>query len=444
MLFFADVSEAFDFLKDKYGEGIFYARNFPAFFADICPKLRAYKQAIRVIYSDNFFGALKKIEDERMLIKFFDEVSKKADGEAANNLRKLYADILSIEKTPPLTFAPPSEIITAKSVAATPKRTDITLSAKFSQTGVITPTGELYTWGRNAYGSCGLPGFSPIHRPMFVCRGVKSVSMGHKHSLAVKYDGSLLGFGENRFGGLGFDVPEHNTEPVKILSGVAFADCGGVLSSYAVLFDGRLLSLCNLSAGTLLSDVVTVSAGLLHSAAVKSDGTLWAWGENRFGQLGDGTKTSRAKPVFITNDVIAAWCGHYHTLALKSDKTLWAWGLIPDIDGGPAEVPRLVPAMFMSDVKTASAGEMHSLAVKTDGTLYSWGRNFYGQLGDGKTLNNPFPTAIGKDIAEVAAGKRFSVCRKTDGTLIAFGKNEDCELGDGTQINRLSAVKVKV
>jgi hypothetical protein len=441
MLFYADVNEAFEYLGDKYGEGIFFKKIFPAFFADICPKLRKFKQAIRVIYSDEFFGVFCKIEDERALIKFFDEIAKKADGETANILRELYADIIGIVKTPPL--PPPSEIITAKSVAATPKRTDITLSAKFSQTGAVTMTGELYTWGRNAYGSCGFPHFSPIHRPQFVCRGVKSVSMGHKHSLAVKYDGSLLGFGENRFGGLGFDVPEHNPEPVKILSGVAFADCGGVLHSYAVLFDGRMLSLSNLGAGTLLSDVVTVSAGMLHSAAVKSDGTLWAWGENRFGQLGDGTKISRSKPVFITNDVIAAWCGHYHTLALKSDKTLWAWGLIPDIDGGPAEVPRLVPAMFMSDVKTASAGEMHSLAVKTDGKLYSWGRNFYGQLGDGKSVNNPFPTAIAKDITDAAAGKRFSVCRKTDGTLIAFGKNEDCELGDGTEVNRSRPVRVK-
>jgi alpha-tubulin suppressor-like RCC1 family protein len=441
MWFFTDLNKAFVHLRDEYGEEIFYRKNFPAFFADICPKLRTYKQVIRVIYSDGFFSSFNEITNESALIRFFDGVAEKADGAAANELRGIYADILGVKETPPL--PPEIEIIAAKSVAATPKRTDITLSAKFSQTGAVTTTGELYTWGRNAYGSCGLPGFSPIRRPEFICRGVKSVSMGYRHSLAVRFDGSLLGFGENRFGGLGFDVPEHSPEPVKILSGVAFADCGGVLHSYAVLFDGRLLSLNNLGAGTLLSDVVTVSAGMLHSAAVKSDGTLWAWGENRFGQLGDGTKTSRAKPVFITNDVIAAWCGHYHTLALKSDKTLWAWGLIPDIDGGPAEVPRLVPAMFMSDVKTAAAGEMHSLAVKTDGKLYSWGRNFYGQLGDGQTVNNPFPTAIAKDISDVAAGKRFSVCRKTDGTLIAFGKNEDCELGDGTEINRGRPVLVK-
>jgi alpha-tubulin suppressor-like RCC1 family protein len=268
--------------------------------------------------------------------------------------------------------------------------------------------------------------------------------MGHKHSLAVKYDGSLLGFGENRFGGLGFDVPEHNTEPVKILSGVAFADCGGVLHSYAVLFDGRLVSLRTLGTGSLLSDVVTVSAGMLHSVAVKSDGTLWAWGENRFGQLGDGTKTTRQKPVFVTGDVIAAWCGHYHTLALKSDKTLWAWGLIPDIDGGLSEVPRLIPAMFMSDVKTAAAGEMHSLALKTDGRLYAWGRNFHGQLGDGTTVNNPFPTALMTDVTDIAAGKRFSVCRKKDGTVLAWGKNENCELGDGTDNNRFEPIEVDI
>jgi alpha-tubulin suppressor-like RCC1 family protein len=448
MLIFSDVKEAFCFIKEHYGAEIFYKKNFPSLFIDFCPKLKAVKQTIRIIYSDRFYEKFKCISDENSLLCFFSEIDKIADRPSSDLLRKNYEEIFGIKKIP--IPEPQSEtavfenVITKKSVTATPKRLDITLSAKFSQTGLITPEGKLYTWGGNEFGSCGQTGFEPISKPTLVCGGIKSVSMGHKHSLAVKYDGSLLGFGENRFGGLGFDAPEHNAEPVKILSGVAFADCGGVLHSYAVLFDGRLVSLRSLGTGSLLSDVVTVSAGMLHSVAVKSDGTLWAWGENRFGQLGDGTKTARQKPVFITGDVIAAWCGHYHTLALKSDKTLWAWGLISDIDGGLAEVPRLIPAMFMSDVKTAAAGEMHSLALKTDGRLYAWGRNFHGQLGDGTTVNNPFPTALMTDVTDIAAGKRFSVCRKKDGTVLSWGKNENCELGDGTDNNRFVPIEIDI
>jgi alpha-tubulin suppressor-like RCC1 family protein len=450
MLIFSDVKEAFVFIKEHYGAEIFYKRNFPSLLIDFCPKLKTVKQTIRLIYSDRFYEKLKSITDENSLLCFFSEVEKSADPETTELLRKNYSDVFGIVKTP---IPEPEEIeiepensgvITKKTVIATPKRLDITLSAKFSQTGLITPESKLYTWGGNEVGSCGHPGFDPISRPKFVCGGIKSVSMGHKHSLAVKYDGSLLGFGENRYGGLGFDVPEHNPEPVKILSGVAFADCGGVLHSYAVHFDGRLVSLRSLGTGSLLSDVVTVSAGMLHSVAVKSDGTLWAWGENRFGQLGDGTKTTRQKPVFITGDVIAAWCGHYHTLALKSDKTLWAWGLIPDIDGGLAEVPRLIPAMFMSDVKTAAAGEMHSLALKTDGRLYAWGRNFHGQLGDGSTVNNPFPSAVMTDVIEIAAGERFSVCRKKDGSVFAWGKNEKCEVGDGNDQDCFRPIEIDI
>jgi alpha-tubulin suppressor-like RCC1 family protein len=224
------------------------------------------------------------------------------------------------------------------------------------------------------------------------------------------------------------------------------------MHSYAIKFDG---SLCNLRGhhgnddpDILLTDTVSVSAGMLHSLAVKSDGTLWAWGENRFGQLGDGTRTVRKLPVFVMNDVVFACAGTYHSIAIKSDHTLWTWGLIPDviIDAGSAqsEVPQTKPVMFMSDVKSAAAGELHSLAVKTDGTLWAWGKNFYGQLGDGTDVNKKFPEMIMTDVEEVSAGVRYSLCRKTDGSIYAWGLNESYELGDGTDINRNTPMLIKL
>ncbi|MCL1983769.1 MAG: hypothetical protein FWG58_00020, partial [Methanomassiliicoccaceae archaeon] len=145
-----------------------------------------------------------------------------------------------------------------------------------------------------------------------------------------------------------------------------------------------------------------VAAGGAHSLALKSDGTVWAWGWNAQRQLGDGTGTERSTPVqvkgpggtgYLTN-VIAIAAGGNHSMALKEDGTVWAWGYdlygqLGDGDSGgadkstPIQVKGQDGTGYLTDVKAIAAGNMHSIALKSDGTVWAWGWNQYGGLGDG-------------------------------------------------------------
>jgi YD repeat-containing protein len=137
--------------------------------------------------------------------------------------------------------------------------------------------------------------------------------------------------------------------------------------------------------------------------AVKTDGTLWAWGYNGFGELGDGTTTQRVTPVQVGTD------------------TRWA---------------------------SVAAGQWHTVAVKTDGTLWAWGNNSYGQLGDGTTTQRHAPVQVGIDTnwasvaGSVAAGYGHTVATKTDGTLWAWGYNASGQLGNGTTTQRVTPMQV--
>ncbi|MBI5307691.1 MAG: hypothetical protein HZB37_04995, partial [Planctomycetes bacterium] len=148
-----------------------------------------------------------------------------------------------------------------------------------------------------------------------------------------------------------------------------------------------------LFAGTArhVSAAPQISVGDHHTLAVKSDGTLWAWGYNGYGALGDGTTTQRNAPVQIGTDTmwVSVSGGRFYTLAVKSDGTLWAWG--NNIGNAPVQIG--------TDTKwvSVSAGANHKLAVKSDGTLWAWGFNMYGQLGDGTNTDKYAPVQIGTD-----------------------------------------------
>jgi len=144
-----------------------------------------------------------------------------------------------------------------------------------------------------------------------------------------------------------------------------------------------------------------VSAGDVHTVAIKAGGVLWAWGANQYGQLGDGTTIARSSPIEIMDDVISISAGGDHTLALKSDSSLWAWGLnmfgqLGDGTGGSFSWDdfSLTPTRIMDDVSVISAGGDFSMAIKTDDSLWAWGDNRYGELGDGITINHNVPVKI--------------------------------------------------
>jgi hypothetical protein len=183
---------------------------------------------------------------------------------------------------------------------------------------------------------------------------------------------------------------------------------------------------------TGLTGVTQVAAGTFHSLAVRSDGTVWAWGANNGGQLGDGTTTNRSVPVQVTGltGVTQVAAGTFHSLAVRSDGTVWAWGnnLHGQLGDGTT-TNRSVPVQVtgLSGVTQVAAGWGQSLAVKSDGTVWAWGYNLQGELGDGTTTDSPVPVPVAglSGVVQVAAtggiGGGESLAVKSDGTVWAWG-----------------------
>ena len=204
-----------------------------------------------------------------------------------------------------------------------------------------------------------------------------------------------------------------------------------------------------LMASDLVANVQTnsansrIAAGYKHSLYVDGNGSLWAWGFNGSGQLGDGTYGNRNRPKPILTNVAAVAAGFNHSLSLKNDGTLWAWGdnAYGQLgDGTYIGVPK--PKQILANVAYVAAGDDHSLAVKTDGTLWAWGRNAYGQLGDGTRSDHSTPTQILEGVATITGGCDYSLATKTDQSLLAWGLNVYGQLGDGTKTDRISPTAI--
>jgi RHS repeat-associated protein len=202
-----------------------------------------------------------------------------------------------------------------------------------------------------------------------------------------------------------------------------------------------------------LSGVTAISTSLFgdidgHSLALKSDGTVWAWGLNWEGQLGDGTSTNRRTPVQVSglSGATAISAGGDHSLARKSDGTAWTWGWNGDGQlGNGANSISYTPVQVsgLSGVAAIAAGGFHSLAVKTDGTVRAWGYNGSGQIGDSTSTNRNTPVQVSglSGVTAIAAGVYHSLAVKSDGTVWGWGQNNDGQLGDGTTFDRSAPVQ---
>ncbi|KAL0210456.1 hypothetical protein RCL1_004892 [Eukaryota sp. TZLM3-RCL] len=190
-----------------------------------------------------------------------------------------------------------------------------------------------------------------------------------------------------------------------------------------------------------ITDAVSISCGYAHTLVIRSNGQVLAFGYNYYGTLGDGTTTSRNSPVNVVDlyDVIAISAGGYHSLALRSDGTVLSWGYqisgrlgrTPTTDS-PSNRPGLVPNLI--NVVTISAGSDHNLAVRSDGSVASWGYGAYGQLGNGETVI--FYQSIQRcgsfsSAVNVSAGWFHSLILLANGDLWATGRNLNGQLGLG-------------
>lgn len=322
--------------------------------------------------------------------------------------------------------------------------------------------GSIWTWGNNALGLTGLGTFVGKQlTPAKIAEGFKAVSSGRIHMLALHQDGSVWSWGLNEFGplvygqlGLG-DTTARNV-PTKVGEGY-----------------------------------IAISGGGYHSLALKSDGSLWAWGSNTAGQLGDGTKESRTLPTRIGEGYVAIAAGDGHSAAIKQDGSLWTWGF--SFAGGAAggainALPRKIGEGYQAvragiglnvalkkdgqllmwgggdlavapDPKPIGEGFATLLDIagglKTDGSLWLWGgpqfaatgSSKYGRPGSGFEaavfiIFRSRPTQVGADYIQVAPGNRQVLALRSDGSLWAWGINESGQLGDGTTESRYRPVPI--
>jgi alpha-tubulin suppressor-like RCC1 family protein len=196
-----------------------------------------------------------------------------------------------------------------------------------------------------------------------------------------------------------------------------------------------------------------VAVGGDYSLALKTDGTLWAWGKNEGGALGDGTTTNKYSITQIgtDNNWQSISAGSYTSYAIKTDGTLWAWGIGPqgqlgNGQSGSGEVISLIPIQVgtESDWLSVKAATGHAIALKVNGTLWAWGYNFYYQLGDGTMIDKNIPTQIGTSTnwQYINCGSRSSYAIKSDGTLWGWGRNNYGQLGVGDNLDKSEPTQI--
>lgn len=318
-------------------------------------------------------------------------------------------------------------------VAATAPATGwVQVAAGAVHTAAIDDQGRLWTWGDNTYGQLGLgtrpdgtwvpSAAAPQQIPQYVASNPwVAVAAGAYHTVAITRSGDLWAWGANGYGQVGkaadtgrlFPYPEPSPVLIdKVFGGAAW---------------------------------LKVAAGGEYTVAIKREivggyaaFTLWAWGRNDVGQVGDGTLVHRFAPTKISSDpdwqAIAA--GFRHAVATKGAGELWGWG-----DNFWGQVGGNVQPFFAGPVRVdlatnwavPAAGVGFTAVTKQDGTLWAWGRNDRGQLGHGTTADRAIPGQIaGTSWANVATGAEHTLAVKADGTFWAWGLNDSGQLGDGT------------
>ncbi len=321
-------------------------------------------------------------------------------------------------------------------------------------TVALDDNGNVWAWGQNDRGQLGDGTDTSRTTPFKVTgpegkgflSGITAIYAGQNHTIALDEDGNVWAWGDNWGGQLGDGTKTTRYTPVKV-------------KSYGL--------------DEFLSGIIAISGGRYHTVALKEDGSVWTWGWNEYGQLGDGTHTTRLKPVRVKgpggvgylSGIIDIAGGRDHTVALDNNGDVWTWGCNDDSQLGDGTVtPRTTPvkvkgpggAGFLTGIVGIAAGQSHTVALKEDGSVWTWGCNEDGQLGDGtNTLRSTpvqvkGPEGIGhlSDIVKVAgdgnqSGGLHTVALDVNANVWAWGRNGVGQLGDGTFYKRNTPVKVR-
>ena len=323
---------------------------------------------------------------------------------------------------------------------------------------------ELWTWGQAGSGQLGENNtVTSKSTPVTTSAGGtnwKQVSAGRETSAAIKSDGTLWTWGRNVVGQLGINAGINRSTPVTTFAGGTNwkqVSSGGYLCA-AIKTDGTLWTWGQGTYGQLGTNDTTqrrtpvttfaggtnwkqVSAGFRYCAAIKTDGTLWTWGRGADGQLGNNSTTNRSTPV-TTFAGETNWkqvsSGGYSCAAIKTDGTLWTWGSGSNGRLGTNDATqRNTPVTTFAggtNWKQVSVGLRHCAAIKTDGTLWNWGLETSGQLGNNNNTSSPISTPVttfagGTNWKQVSVGSNYCAAIKTDGTLWAWGSNTHGSMG---------------
>jgi alpha-tubulin suppressor-like RCC1 family protein len=272
--------------------------------------------------------------------------------------------------------------------------------------------GSVWSWGANDDGELGDGGIGAtnilVPAPIkSLTHGVIAIAAGWDAGVALKSDGSVWTWGKNDRGQLGNGTTTSSGTPSKVT--------------------------------TLSGKVTAIAAGLAFVLVLKSDGTVWGWGDDFQGQLGDGGNTDKPTPVKVqglTARVVAIAAGKAHSLAIQADGAVWSWG-----DNGSGALGTQTPDVFQNTPVRVqgfsgraigiAAGLDHSAAIRSDGSLWWWGREFV-PSGDYMGTDEPAPMAGLSNVKQVLGGWDFFVALESNGSVSSWGYNlGDLGNGDG-------------